>query len=305
MKCRKCKEKAVIKLYEHNLPLCKKHFLEFFEGRVKKAINDFKMLEGKEKILVAISGGKDSLSLAYILKKLGYNISLLHIDIGIREYSEESLKFSKKFSEELNLPLKIISLKEEWGEGIEEISKKTYKSICSLCGMVKRYYFNKTAYEEGFDVVATGHNLDDAVSALLSNILGWRISYISKQEPVLPMEGKLKKKIKPLIYLTERECASYAFLNKIQFLKNGCPYSKYASFLRVKHLLNEIEISSPGTKFSFYLGFLKNIHIFKEKEEKIKLRECAICGYPTTGEICSFCKTFRKSAKLGQYASEI
>ncbi|NOZ64120.1 MAG: TIGR00269 family protein [Caldiserica bacterium] len=294
MKCRKCGERAAIKLYQHNLSLCREHFCEFVEERVKKAIHDFCMFEKEEKILVVISGGKDSLALSYILNKLGYSVSLLYIDLGIDEYSDNSRKFCEEFARKFALSLKIISLREEWGKGIRAFCCQTYKSICSLCGLVKRYYFNKVAYEEGFDVVATGHNLDDMVSALLSNLLGWRTSYLVKQLPLLPEEGRLKKKAKPLIYLTERETAAYAFLSGISFLREECPYSRDASFLRMKHLLNEVERSSPGTKFSFYRGFLEKRHLFQEQEEKVDLKDCLLCGFPSLLEICSFCKTFRK-----------
>ena len=304
MKCRKCGEKAVIKLYQHNLALCKKHFLEFIEERVKKTIHDFQMFEKEDNILVAVSGGKDSLALSYLLHKLGYSISLLHIDLGIDGYSDNSRRISENFAQKFKLPLRIISLREEWGGGIKDFSRKTYKSVCSLCGMVKRYYFNKTAYEKGMDVIATGHNLDDMVSALLSNLLGWRTSYIVKQLPVLPEEGKLKKKVKPLIYLTEREIGAYTFLSGISFLREECPYSREASFLRVKHLLNQIEISSPGTKFTFYRGFLENLHLFQKEERKVNLNDCLLCGFPTISKVCSFCKTFRRE-KIEEYAGKI
>jgi len=301
MKCRKCRGKAIIKLYEHNLPLCKEHFLEFVEGRVQKAITDFRMVKRKERVLVVVSGGKDSLTLAFILKKLGYRISLLHIDLGIDEYSEISRKFCEEFANLYELPLQVISIKKEWGKGVKELARETYKSPCSLCGLVKRYYFNKFAYENGFSCVATGHNLDDMVSALMANLLGWRISYIAKQTPVLPEEGKLKRRIKPLVYLTEREIGAYAFLQGIPFSRQDCPYAHTASFLKIKHLLNQLEVSSPGTKYSFYLGFLKNKQLFGEG--KVTLRECALCGFPTVTEICSFCKTFRKE-EVRNYAGE-
>ncbi len=303
MKCRKCGKKAVIKLYHHNLPLCREDFLSFVEERVRRVIREYKMLRKGERVLVVVSGGKDSLTLAFILKKLGYRVELLHVDLGIGEYSRKSRQFVEDFSRGFNLPLRVVSLPEEWGRGVGEMSKDTYKSLCSLCGMVKRYYFNRIGYEGGYDAVATGHNLDDTVSALLSNLLGWRVSYISKQLPVLPEEGKLKRKIKPLIFLTERETSAYAFLAGISYLREECPYSESASFLRVKHLLNQMEVYSPGTKFSFYLGFLKNRHLF-DTGEKVRLRDCLVCGFPTVKEICSFCKTLRRE-EVKEYASKI
>lgn len=304
MKCRKCRDKAVIKLYQHNLPLCRQHFLEFVQERVKKAVHDFKMMKKGDRILLVASGGKDSLTLGYILKELGYNIHILHLNLGIGEYSEKSERKCVNFCEKFSLPFSVVSLKEEWRKGIGGLAPLTYKSTCSLCGMIKRYYFNKVAYEEGFDMVATGHNLDDMSSALLANLLGWRTSFLVKQTPVLEEAGKLKRKVKPLIYLTERETAAFAFLSGIDYVKEECPYSRDSSFLRIKYALNRIERDSPGTKYSFYRGLLENLALFQEKEKGPQLQECAVCGFPTVNDICSFCKTLRRE-EVREYASRL
>lgn len=91
-------------------------------------------------------------------------------------------------------------------------------SICSACGKIKRHYFNKTALEEGFTALATGHNLDDEIARLFSNTLRWDVGYLSDQGPRLDGEDGFARKVKPFWRLTEFETATYAFLEEIEHI---------------------------------------------------------------------------------------
>ncbi|BAI80086.1 conserved hypothetical protein [Deferribacter desulfuricans SSM1] len=297
MKCKICKGKAVIKLKRHNIKLCKEHFNEFFIRQVEKAIKEFRMFSRKDKILVCVSGGKDSLVLWLVLSKLGYNVTGMYINLGIDEYSEKSKTKVINFAEKNNLKYTIVDLN-ELGYPIPELSKKSRRPECSVCGTVKRYYFNKIAYDYNFDVVATGHNLDDEASRLLGNILHWNDEYLEKQLPVLPAEGKmLKKKVKPLIRLTEQEIASFAFLNKVDYILDECPLSVGATSLVYKDALNLIEEKIVGTKQFFYLQYVKKLmkRLKNKNNEKgdIELKNCKICGMESFHEVCSFCRLVR------------
>ncbi|MGA1846326.1 ATP-binding protein [Deferribacter abyssi] len=295
MKCKICKEKAIIKLKRHNIKLCKEHFNDFFLKQVDRAIKEFKMFKKEEKVMVCVSGGKDSLVLWYVLKKLGYNTVGMYVNLGISEYSENSKKKVLKFAKLFDLEYKIVDLV-ELGYPVPKIAKESRRAECSVCGVIKRYYFNKVAYDEGFDVVATGHNLDDEASRLLGNILHWNDEYLKKQVPVLPAEGKmLKKKVKPLIRLTEKEIASYAFLNKIDYLIEECPLSKGATSLVYKDALNLIEENIVGTKQFFYFQYVKKLQKeLEHSQNKIgSLKECKICGMESFNDICSFCRLVR------------
>ena len=289
MRCIRCKKQAEVELKSHNAAFCRDCFLYFFENQVLKAIKSFRMFTRKDKILVAVSGGKDSLTLWNALLDLGYNADGLFVHLGIEGFSDIAKGKVERFAEERNAKLIVVNLEDE-GIPIPEVKKKTRRVVCSLCGQIKRYYFNMVGLKEGYDVLATGHNLDDEVSRLFSNVLHWKMEYLEDQSPVLPSEEGLLKKVKPLCRVTEYETSVYAFFKGLDFVDIECPYSKGATFTMYKKHLNQIEFSSPGTKIDFYQGFLKNLKPILEKgEEKVKNR-CKICGYPTFSDVCSVCR---------------
>ncbi len=312
MLCKICKSKgkrtkAVIYLRHHRLALCKEHFVEWFEKQVQKTVKQFKMFSRKEKVAVAVSGGKDSLSLWLALHRLGYETYGIHISLGIEgwNYSEKSLEVCRKFSERIGRPLIVFNLKEEFGYTIEEIAKGAgRRDVCSVCGTFKRYLMNRIAKEHGFKVLATGHNLDDESALLLSNTMRWEIGYLGRQYPVLPEEGGFVRKVKPFCFLTEKETVSYAILNRIEYMETGCPNAKEATSRVYKQALALLEHKMPGTKLRFYKEFLKRARPIFEKElkEQLELNECEVCGMPTTAPVCSVCRTLErlKNAEGGE-----
>ena len=300
MKCKKCGGKAVIKLRAHNISLCRDHFLEFFLNRVKKAIKDFRMVKKGERILVAVSGGKDSLSLWDSLIKLGYETEGFYINLGIEGYSDRGEEKVKRFSRERGVPVHIVKVEEFLGSTIPQASKKLRRIPCSICGLAKRYIMNTFALEKGFNVIATGHNLDDEAGTLLGNILKGQWGYLSRQYPVLPQEEGFAKRIKPLVYVTERETNAYAILSGIDYHAEDCPHSKGATSIVQKEALNLLEKHSPGTKQRFLTSFFKEgRRFFREAGRKEEVNPCKNCGYPTTQEICSFCKIKEKLSPGG------
>jgi len=291
MKCRFCGKKAYIKLHHPKMYLCREHFMEYFERKVKRTIEKYRLLGKGERILVAVSGGKDSAVVSYVLKKLGYDIECLHINLGIGEYSAKSEEYTKKQSEMINSKLHIVRIKELLEAGIGEL--KTSRPTCSYCGITKRYIFNKFAHDNSFDVIVTGHNLDDEASFIFSNIMNWNTQYLAKQGPLLPGEGKFVKKVKPLYEVTEREVVAYALAVGIDYMLEECPYSRGATTLSYKEILNQMEEKRPGTKINFVKGYLRKRYLFEQEVEKRELKECEVCGMPSSGEICSFCRVWR------------
>jgi uncharacterized protein (TIGR00269 family) len=284
MKCRKCSQTAVIHLPQHNVAYCEEHFNEYFLGRVQKTIKTYSMTEEGQKVLVAVSGGKDSVSLWHALAKLKYKCDALFLSTGMGTPKLEQLD---QMAKSIGSNFIVYDAHEDlMGLDIPKIAKILRRPTCSVCGSVRRYLMNKFAVENGYDVLATGHNLDDEVSFLLGNLLNWQTGYLARQSPTLPKTEKFVKKIKPLVLLTEKETYAYALINNLPFSEEKCPFSKNASSLLYKRVLNEIEVVQPGTKLRFYAGAQE---FFKEKEP-VQLRECIVCGYPTTEEVCSFCK---------------
>lgn len=290
MRCKKCTQKAVIKLPRHNTAFCAACFDEYVLDQVRRAIKSERMMTPQDRVAVAVSGGKDSLGLWDILLRLGYSCAGIHINLGIGEYSWDSLKKTEVFARQRNARLIVHDLKETHGAGIPELADKAHRPPCSACGVMKRYNFNRLASEAGFTVLATGHNLDDEAARLLGNVLHWQRDYLDKQSPSLPStHPKLLKKVKPLFRLAEREMAAYCVLRKIDYIVEECPMSRDAKQLIYKDMLNRLEEAIPGTKQNFYLEFLKR-HRPEIPALDSQLRECIRCGQPTTTQVCSYCK---------------
>lgn len=299
VKCKKCGAKAIINLKAFKLSLCKDCYPNWFEERLKRTIRKHHLFKDGDRILVAVSGGKDSLSLWYALNRLGYIADGLYINLGISEgnYSSISREKCEKMSEKLGMELIVVDMKEETGLSIPET--KDLRSKCSTCGMVKRYFMNRIALERGYTVIATGHNLDDECASLLSTVLRWELGYLGRQDISLPQMEGFVRKVKPFAFFSEKEVLVYALTNKIDYIYDECPYSRSATSIVYKEVLNRIENRSPGAKLRFYSEFLKKKGNFEHFREIEELKRCSLCGQPTTRDICAFCKEFRVKRGTG------
>ncbi len=299
MICTRCKSKnAEVELIRHHAALCKDCFEHFFVNQVQKAIKKWNMFSYDDKILIAISGGKDSLSLWSVLASLGYNVSGLFIDLGIDGFSSIAKKKVLDFSKRIDGKLIVIDLEQE-GVSIPKAHKILRRNSCSLCGQIKRYYFNYAANKGGFDILVTGHNLDDEVSRLFANVLHWKIEYLKDQSPLLQAQNGLIKRAKPFYRLTEYEIAAYAFFHNIDYFINDCPLSRGATFSYYKHELNRLEMNSHSTKMEFYQGFLKHIKpLFAGNSNYKDIEPCKQCGYPATKNGLCFVCNLKEKIKL-------
>ncbi|MFH1908202.1 MAG: TIGR00269 family protein [Chloroflexota bacterium] len=300
MKCRTCGRKAAVNMRQHKLALCKEHYLEWVPAQTARFLEKYRMFGRDEKILVAVSGGKDSLSLWDILHRLGYTADGLYICLGIDEgiaYSSESQRLTEKFAAGRGLKLHVVDVEKEYGETIPELAARTHRGQekpCSVCGLVKRHVMNRIARDFGYDVLATGHNLDDEAAVLFGNTLTWSGEYLLRQAPVLPGTPGLARKVKPLCRLYEREMAAYAFLRGIEYIYDECPFAEGSTSIYYKELLNRLENDRPGAKLTFYLSFLeaRKKGLFVEQTEiQQELHPCEKCGQPTSAPgLCAFCR---------------
>lgn len=298
MKCKKCAEPAVINMRQHRLALCASHFLEWVPAQVERTIRAYRMFERDDKVLVAVSGGKDSLSLWDILLYLGYQADGLYIQLGISDgdYSALSLEKCQAFAAERGANLQVFNVRERYGKSIPEVARaKRGRSTCAVCGLIKRHIMNQAAYEGGYAALATGHNVDDEAAILLENVLRWQTGYLERQGPVLPsIHPRLARKVRPLVRLYEREMAAYAVVRGIDYIYDECPYAKGATTLFYKELLNRLEERSRGTKLQFYQHFLRAREagrIFPRSSASVEFHECEACSQPTTVPgLCAFCR---------------
>ena len=286
---------------QHKLALCKEHYLSWIPAQAQRFIAKYKMFSPEDKILVAISGGKDSLALWDILIKLGYQADGLYIGLGIDGgfgYSDKSLHFCQRFADRRGLKMIVVDVAETYGSSIPELNSKTPRGKdkpCAVCGTSKRNLMNRVAREGNYDVLATGHNLDDEAAVLFGNTLNWLDNYLLRQGPVLEAEHSgLVRKVKPLFRFYEREMAAYALLKGIDYIYDECPHSEGAKTIYYKEILNQLESNRPGTKLIFYLNFLKAKErgVFAEPEiRKEEMKACESCGQPTMApHKCAFCR---------------
>lgn len=303
MKCRRCGKRAVVEVRRHNAAYCRECFVIVFRNQVGRAIDAFNMFAPDDRILVAVSGGKDSLALWDVLLETGYRVDGLYLGLGIGEYSDRSHDVVQAFAQERGASLVTVDLRERHGFDIPLAGREGSRSSCAVCGLSKRYVFNTAAREGGYDVIATGHNLDDEAATLLGNTLRWNVEYIARQSPVLPAGDGLVRKVKPLYRLSELETAAYAFLRGIDYIVEECPLVAGNTQLRYKEAMNAIESRSPGTKAQFFLGYLdRGQALFRTEQPRVDLRVCANCDQPTTAEFCAFCRARAQvlGERLGQ-----
>jgi uncharacterized protein (TIGR00269 family) len=291
---------------QHKLALCKEHYLEWIPEQTERFIKKYGMFTPDEKILVAVSGGKDSLSLWDILVRLGYQADGLYLGLGIDsgiDYSHESQRLAEKFAGEHNLKLHVVDIEKEYGNSIPvlaHISHRGHDKPCAVCGLAKRHEMNRIARDFGYDVLATGHNLDDEAAVLFGNTLSWSSEYLLRQGPVLPGSDGLARKVKPLCRFYEREMTAYAIMRGIEYIYDECPFADGSQSIFYKETLNQLETARPGAKLIFYLNFLearKSGKLFVEKNAgQSQLHPCPKCGQPTsTPDFCSFCRMIEKA----------
>jgi tRNA(Ile)-lysidine synthase TilS/MesJ len=321
MKCKRCRRaEAAVDLPSHHSAFCPDCFFLFFRRQVTEGIRKLRLLDPGDRVLVCVSGGKDSLVLWDVLMDEGYDTEGLYIDLGIDGYSDRSREKVLAYAASRGKTPIVVELAKE-GIPIPEAARCVKMQECSICGTVKRYFFNRVAAEGKFTVVATGHNLDDETARLLGNLLHWQRDHLARQHPSLPGgEGGLVRKVKPLWRVSEVETAAYGFLKGIDYVTEECPMSEDATSLVYKEALSRIEDRMPGTRIVFYKGFLDPSNPLRERVEAAVPADgvpmpdedpegdagsgkdagaeggrgtpqaCASCGAPTYAETCSYCR---------------
>jgi uncharacterized protein (TIGR00269 family) len=295
LRCSLCEEPAITLVRYAKLRLCRKHFAEFVRRRVIKTIERYRLVQSGWRVLIAVSGGKDSSALLYILsevsKQLNFEVVAVHIDLGIGEYSRKSREVVERLCGILGVPLVLLDLKDLIGASLPELVARSRRPACSVRGLVKRYLINSVALELGADAVALGHHMDDLLPYVVKNFITQNLGGIGKPGPRTESEEGLVGRIRPLYEISEREVALYAYVQELPVVESSCPYTVRGGSIEeeVRKFLNSLEEGSPGIKVAFARALAKNLDFYKGRLPD-QLGKCRYCGTPTSAEVCAFCR---------------
>lgn len=264
------------------------------EEQVKQTIKKYSLIDKKDNVVVALSGGKDSTSVLYILHKLGYNVQGLMIDLKLGNWSVTHNENMKKFCDSLGVKLTIVDLKEELGQGIcfikAVLKKQKNLTGCTVCGIIKRWILNKYSKKLGADKIVTGHNLDDETQTVLMNFLKGNVYLGVNSTPMTGgknQEGFVQR-VKPFFFVAENEIRKYAQDHKFEILYDKCPCAIGTYRVETRAWLEGI---SDDEKLKIVENFQKIIPNLK-KEFNPEIFECEVCGEPSRGKLCNACKIF-------------
>jgi len=298
--CSKCgKAESVFHRGYSGEYLCKKCFTRSIEEKTAKTISKYSMMQHGDRIAIGVSGGKDSLSLLYVMKKFfddydnNNELVAVTIDEGIKGYRDESLQIVKDFCAQLGVDSKVLSYKSLFGVDMDEamvLRPSEKMSSCSICGTFRRRAIDIAAESVGADIVATAHNMDDQLQTFMINLLAGDVERIGwiYPEPVHYASGM--KKIKPFIEIYEYEIAFYALQRGIPFQSEECPYMNESIRTDLREFFNRMEKDHPGIKYNAYNSMIKVSKILRNAPQS-EGRKCSACGHDSTGDICAVCKT--------------
>jgi len=286
--------------------LCRKCFTQSIEDKVRATITRYRMLSFNDHLAVAVSGGKDSLSLLCILAKLKRfrpktTLIAVTVDEGIAGYRNEALEIAAEKCEKLEIPHHIVSFKDLYGFTLDELILKarskglTELTACAYCGVLRRKAINIGARQVHASKVATAHTLDDEAQTILMNILRGDVVRLAKEKPVTSqVHPLLVQKIKPFCEIPEKESALYAYVKKIRFQDTPCPYAGEALRNDVRWMLNRMEAKHAGTKFTLMKALERLRPAIEETARREEFRTCVECGEPSAAQLCKTCEMLRR-----------
>ena len=301
MKCSYCNNDAVIYRKYEGRALCKSHFFRDIEKRFLRTIRKHKLFDRGDHVAVGVSGGKDSSVLLYLLSKfkdrLGIEVSAIIVDEGIKGYRDKTMKKAENFTSSLGIKLHKVSFKEVAGDSLDNLIRRARSKgmnirACTICGVFRRQALNLKAREIKANKVAIGHNLDDEAQSILANYIrgdilrGIRLG----AKPAVVEDDLFIPRVKPLIYIPEKEVALYALLKELPVDFAECPYAMESFRWSIRDIINLLEDRYPGTKYSIVKTYEKLLPALRESVEVEKLKRCKVCGEPSSRDVCKACE---------------
>jgi uncharacterized protein (TIGR00269 family) len=276
---------------------------------VRTTIAKYDMFKRDDKIAVAVSGGKDSVTLLHILTKIekefpNAKLCAVTVDEGIKGYRDEAIKIAEENCHKLDVQHYVTSFRKLFGIELDELitslankgkRKTAGLSPCSYCGVLRRRALNVVARKAKADKLALAHNLDDEAQTILLNIIHGDPMRLARVKPVLrEKHWKFTPRVKPVCEIPEKEIAFYAYLKKIPFQSVPCPYATTALRNDVRTMLNCIEEKHAGTKFTVLRSIKRIQPSLETTAGEAVLTECELCGEPTVNKTCKPCQMLQE-----------
>ncbi len=293
--CSKCSKSAVTFIRYNGTHLCRDHFIQYFERRVKKDIKKQGRTEDNCRIGIAISGGKDSIVALHVTndifsKREKIDIIAITVNEGIKGYRDESISIASENCKKLGIEHHIVSFKDMVGKTMDEIaSKHDELGECSYCGVFRRLCLNKKSKELGVDKLVTGHNLDDMAQSILMNFVNGDVKKLARLGPHKKIQPGLIPRMFPLRVIPEKEVALYAILKNMEYHDGECPYSIRAYRGVFRDIVDDLEYRNPGTRHSILNSYDSIREMLLDKFPPVGLNSCRECGEPTSQNICKAC----------------
>ena len=230
---------------------------------MRKAIEDYNMIEEGDKIGVALSGGKDSISMLMGFKALQrfypkkFEIVAISINPGFDFFNKEFLEETCKkidvplFIEDTNIKEIVFDVREE-------------KNPCSLCANFRRGALNSVAIREGCNKIALGHNEDDVLETFLLNLL--YTGSINTFSPVSYMDRSQITLIRPLIYAPEKNIKAFVKRNNIEIMDKVCPMDGVSKREDIKNMIKDLKVDIPHIRSNLFGAIQRNIKEWKKSE---------------------------------------
>jgi len=311
LRCSLCGRQAAYNRRYAGVLLCDRCLVKSVERKFRRSVAEHSLISPSEKIAVAVSGGKDSVSCMHMLAdycgKKNCELVAITVDEGVKGYRGESVRIARENTELLGVPHFVVSFKQAFGVTLDEMvriaeKKKTGFGPCTYCGVMRRSLLNQAARELGAQKLATAHNLDDEVQTIMLNYIRADFSRLYRLGPAYPAREGFVPRIKPLREVPEKEMALYALLKKINVHLGVCPYAG-GIHSEIRDFINRLEENHTNSKFMMLRMFDRMKPQLLGAVPEFDMKKCERCGEPTSSESCKACELleglgFAKSVDL-------
>ncbi len=276
--------------------LCATCFRSSILEKTRKTISRYGMIRHGERVGVAVSGGKDSLSLLQVLHEMtvrqGSQLVAISVDEGVAGYRDEALAHARSLTEQLGVEHLTVSYRDLFGFSLDEAldwKDEREVSSCSFCGVFRRRAIDEAAERAKVSVVATAHNLDDYIQTFMMNLMHGDIVRLGWLDPAYVDDSFPVRRVKPFMEIYEEEVALFAFQSGMPFQSVSCPYMHEGLRTEVRDYLNQMEANHPGVKNVLLRSSLDVISRYARTADKHSV-PCSDCGRPCSSGLCNVCR---------------